>query len=506
RLHHLEYDDLSVRRSLAVALDALRTSERETDRDAARALARIGALDLPTYGVPLLARLLGTDELRAGAALDRLVDVALLDETSYGRYTPHDLVRDFARETAAGAATETGTATDTETGKAMETGAGRGTGPVGMGTGAGLVEEAFRWYAECARRTLLAILPDGLDRTDRLRGVDAALTRPGLPAPDEGPPLTAESAFAWGDTELANVLALTERHSDSAGLLPVLVRCLFPYLQRRGRLTELAALGTLALDAARRQGDTAAEAQALTDAAGVHFMSGRSSEALALNDQALTLWRTLGYVSCVRRGLNNRGLLLEGLGRHAESAESLHRSLDLARELADPLSEAITLSHLGNLYEHTDARAAIAHHERSLAIGDTLGHAVVRQSAHCNIGYAHLTLGEPAAALGHFEESLRLHGEYEDWHGASQARLGLVRALRGLSRTADATHECAALLDRAEHRGDTHMTGLAGHQRGLLLRAEGREEEAYEQWRTALAALDGTDSRVADELRTLLAQ
>ncbi|WP_223832913.1 AfsR/SARP family transcriptional regulator [Streptomyces venezuelae] len=484
RLHHLEYDDLSVRRSLAVALDALRTSDREADRDAARALAGIGALDLPTYGVPLLARLLGTDELRAGAALDRLVDVALLDETSYGRYTPHDLVRDFARETAVGAG---------------EAAAGVGREVVD------LVEEAFRWYAESARRTLLAILPESLDRADRLRGVDAALARPGRPVPDAGPPLTAEAAFAWGDTELANILALTERHSDPAGLLPVLVRCLFPYLQRRGRLTELAALGTLALDAARRQGDTAAEAQALTDAAGVHFMSGRHSEALALNDEALALWRTLGHVSCVRRGLNNRGLLLEGLGRHAESAESLHRSLDLARELGDPLSEAITLSHLGNLYEHTDARAAIAHHERSLAIGDTLGHAVVRQSAHCNIGYAHLTLGEPAAALGHFEESLRLHGEYEDWHGASQARLGLVRALRGLSRTADATRECAALLDRAEHRGDTHMTGLAGHQRGLLLRAEGREAEAYEQWRAALAALDGTDSKVADELKELLA-
>ncbi|MEU6822848.1 BTAD domain-containing putative transcriptional regulator [Streptomyces atriruber] len=486
RLHHLEYDDLSVRRSLAVALDALRTSDREADRDAARALARIGAVDLPTYGVPLLARLLGTDELRAGAALDRLVDVALLDETSYGRYTPHDLVRDFARETAAGA------------------GAGVGAG-VGAGLGAGLVEEAFRWYAESARRTLLAILPEGLDRTDRLRGVDSRLARPDRDGADADRPLSAEAAFAWGDSELANILALTERHHAPVGLLPVLVRCLFPYLQRRGRLTELAALGTLALDAARRQGDTAAEAQALTDAAGLHFMSGRSGEALALNDEALTLWRALGLVSCVRRGLNNRGLLLEGLGRHAESADALHQSLDLAKELADPLSEAITLSHLGNLYEHTDARAAITHHERSLAIGDTIGHAVVRQSAHCNIGYAHLTLGEPAAALDHFEESLRLHGEYEDWHGASQARLGLVRALRGLSRATDATRECVVLLDRAEQRGDTHMTGLARHQRGLLLHAEGRAQEAYEQWRTALRALDGTDSKVADELRELLA-
>lgn len=100
RLSHLEYDDLSVRRSLAVALDALAASDREADRDAALALCRIGALDLPGYGVPLLARLIGTDEPRAEAALDRLVDVALMEETAYGRYVPHDLVRDFARERA----------------------------------------------------------------------------------------------------------------------------------------------------------------------------------------------------------------------------------------------------------------------------------------------------------------------------------------------------------------------------------------------------------------------
>ncbi len=99
-MHHLEYDDLSVRRSLAVAHDALAAAEREADRDAALALRHIGALDLPTYGAPLIARLTGTDERRAEAALDRLVDVALLEETAYGRYAPHDLVRDFARELA----------------------------------------------------------------------------------------------------------------------------------------------------------------------------------------------------------------------------------------------------------------------------------------------------------------------------------------------------------------------------------------------------------------------
>ncbi|MFE0135528.1 BTAD domain-containing putative transcriptional regulator [Streptomyces sp. NPDC059037] len=496
RLHHLEHDDLSVRRSLAVALDALCGSEREADQDAAVALARIGALDLPTYGVPLLARLLGVAERRAEAALDRLVDVALLEETAYGRYAPHDLVRDFAREAA----------------RQSRCGV----------TAAEVAESALHWYAESALQSLLAIMPEGLDRDDRMRGVAERLSAgrakgfgggsQGSGAGPEGaaagavPAMSTDQAFAWGDTELANVIAVADRYGRSSALLPVLVRCIFSYLKRRGRLAEADLLTRLAVTAARRSGDRDGEAQALTDLAGLNYVSGRSGAALERIDEALVLWRELGHVSCVHRAVINRGLLLEALGRYEEAADALRQSMELAKSLDDPLSEAFALSNLGNIYEHTDARAAIDCHRRSLEIGEAQGHDGVRQEAHCDIGYSYLALGEPANALTHFEESLRIHDEAEDWHNESRVRLGTVRALRELSRTCDAVRECDDLLDRAEARADDHRAGLARHQRGLLLYADGHVEEAYAQWEAALAALDGTDSsEVVGELKGLLA-
>ncbi|ALV34416.1 transcriptional regulator [Streptomyces sp. CdTB01] len=489
RLHHLEYDDLSVRRSLAVAHEALAASDRESDRDAALVLRGIGALDLPAYGAPLLARLAGIDAHRAEAALDRLIDVALLEETAYGRYTPHALVRDFARELAYGADVS------------------------GAPPAAAAADIALRWYAAVAELALIALVEPGLDREDRRRPT-AAQPPDHTTEVDTLPPFeSGEQAFAWGDMELENVVTLVERYADApadagnrlVARISCLIRLLFPYVQRSGRVAEMEVLGRTALRLARRLGDEVAEAYALGDLGGVHFLTGRQNEALALNDRALGIWRRLGRVSWMRRCLNNRGLLLEGLGRYAESERALRRSLEYSRQLNDPYGEAVTHSHLGNLHEHTDPRAAIEQHRRSLVIGEQIGAVIVQHSAHCNIGYAHLTLGEPASALPHFEESLRILGGHGDWHGESQTRLGLVRALRLLGRTERAERECAELLRRADARADRYAGGLARHQYGLLLRERGRAEQARAEWHAALDALDGTDEQtVAAELRELL--
>ncbi|MFE9875343.1 BTAD domain-containing putative transcriptional regulator [Streptomyces sp. NPDC005784] len=524
RLHHLEYDDLSVRRSLAVAHDALRASEREADRDAALALCRIGALDLPAYGAALVARLTGTDQRRAEAALDRLVDVALLEETAYGRYAPHDLVRDFAREIAGAAECVLATAGMGANAGASAPGAASGgevvavsgsagpalpvghAGVLPLGHDAVVAERALRWYAGVAARSLEAILEPGLDREDRSR---PTASQPAGHAADVAatPPFcSGREAFAWGDTELANVVALAERYAQASPYVPVLARMLNPYVQRSGRVAELEVLQRAALGAARLLGDEAAEAYALGDLGGLHFMTGRVGEALTLNDEALAIWRRLGVRSCLRRGLNNRGMLLESLGRYAESSEALLQSLQFSRELGDLHMEAITYSHLGNLHEHTDPRAAIDHHKRSLAIGDAVQDVIIRHSAHCNIGYAHLTLGEPAAAVPHFEESLRILGGHGDWHGESQTRLGLVRALRGVGHWERAARECDLLRCRADRRADRYTGGLARHQRGLLLRERGDAEAAYQEWTSALEALEETDSPVTGELRKLLAK
>lgn len=459
RLDHLEYDDLSVRRSLAVALGAL-------DPDAALALRRLGALDLPGYEVPVVARLMGLPEQRAGAALDRLVEVALLEEISYGRYAPHDLVRDFARELAA-----------QDDGREAA------------------VERGLRWYAEAARQSGLVLSPPEREGPARVPE----------PVGDAAPFPDIAAALAWGDRELPAVVTLTERYARLSPTVFLLVRAYFSHLQYRGKYGALRHLNRFVLSAARVSGDRVAQAHALGDLAGAHFLASRIEEALALNDDAIALWQELGERGRTQRTLANRGMLLERLGRHAEAAEPLERSLALTRELGDAYGEAIILSHLGNLHEHTDARVAIGYHERSLAAGCRIGSELLVHTAHCNIGYAHLTLGEWAAAVGHFERALHILGEQGDWHGRSQSWIGLVRVLGELGRTDEAFAACVDLLDQAVERCDAYSEGLGRREYGRLERSRGRLAQARVQWELALTALEGRDPKAYAEVADLLA-
>ncbi|PKV87021.1 tetratricopeptide repeat protein [Streptomyces sp. TLI_146] len=300
-------------------------------------------------------------------------------------------------------------------------------------------------------------------------------------------------------------MTLTERYARSSPTLFLLVRAYFSHLQYRGKYGALRHLNRFVLSAARASGDRVAQAHAIGDLAGAHFLASRIEEALALNDEAIALWQELGERGRTQRTLANRGMLLERLGRHAEAAEPLERSLALTRELDDAYGEAIILSHLGNLHEHTDARVAIAYHERSLATGCRIGSELLAHTAHCNIGYAHLTLGEWAAAVGHFERALCILGDQGDWHGRSQSWVGLVRVLGELGRTDEAYAACANLLDQAVERCDAYSEGLGRREYGRLERSRGRIAQARVQWELALKALEGGDPKAHAEVTELLA-
>lgn len=480
RLDHLELDDLSVRRSLAVAHDALAASAHGRDRDAALALVRIGALDLPDYTAPLLARLMGMPVRRAEDALDRLEEVALVEPIRSGRYAPHDLVRDYARELA----------------RRREGRAGH----------IEAVDRALHWYgaraAQCA-----AALRLGFPEGDRFKARAAAGGESfGDPA----------AALRWIEEEIENLLCLVRpgRPDDAVERVDAegrirrlqLIEALVPYLHDSGRTEDLRGLTRIAIVLARGNGDRTAEALALRHMASAHYAVGHLGEALLLIDEALALSAGSGDRATRLNLLGNRAVLLGELGRLTEARAALDECLALGEDGLQPLQEAVLLGHQGNIAAHTDARLALSYHDRSREIAVRLDFPVIVQSALCNMGRVLLALGEPGSALSRFDEGLRAADAsgVSYWNAEREIRLGRAQALRRLGRVAEAEASCVELLGLSGERRDAYGTGLARYEYGHVLCAAGDDTAAQQQWRLALRALAGTDAAELPALRALV--
>jgi DNA-binding SARP family transcriptional activator/tetratricopeptide (TPR) repeat protein len=486
RLDHLELEDLSVRRSLSAAHEALLGSGDPRDADAAAALALVGALDLPEYGAPLVAEALDRSEWSAEQALDRLAEVALLQEVRWGRYAPHDLVRDFARELA-----------------------GR---PDERADTARRAERALCWYEERLARCAAGLRPDPGREFGRPRRPGDAAAEPGHARrrpesrTDPGFADPAE-ALAWGDTEAANLLALAG--SDGHGRLgPAraleLINALFPYLHDRGRVRDLERLTRHAVALARSSGNTAAEGRALGQLATAHYSAGRIRQAVFVLDEAVRLSEQDCDDLTRMRHLGNRAALLRELGEGAAARATLARCLALRPDHLSPGDEALLLGHQGYVAELTDPRTAVSYHLRSRERAREAGSTVIEQVALCNAGRAHLALGEPGPALRSFDEALRVMvSGTAHWNAERETRLGRAQALRALGRLEEARDACEGLLAEAAARGDSYGRGLTEYEYGHVLSALGDEEGARGRWAGALSALEGTDARVLTELRAL---
>jgi len=97
RLDVLTFEDLSVRDALAATYDALAAD----DPAAARVLRRLGTLPARTVDAAVVADQLATPRPVVADALERLVDVRLLESTAPDRYRITDLIHLYAAELAA---------------------------------------------------------------------------------------------------------------------------------------------------------------------------------------------------------------------------------------------------------------------------------------------------------------------------------------------------------------------------------------------------------------------
>jgi DNA-binding SARP family transcriptional activator/DNA polymerase III delta prime subunit len=385
RLDELQLAEVGVRASFQVSYQQLHDSPQALDRAAAKAFGLLGIPAGQEVGVPVAARLLDRPEEAAERALERLVDAQLLETPSPGRYRIHDLLRLYAREQAGQRHSQA--------------------------ERAAALTRAVGFYVATAWQTLAVLRPGDY----RLAQADDRWRKGGLEFADE------QSALGWLETERANLLAAVRQALATPGvpaeLGMQLAHALFGFFWVRNHWADWVQANQLVLEAARRVGDLAAEAQALNDLGAAKWRQGRYDQAVTCDLQALAIRRKLGDRQGQAASLNDLGLNYLWQGRYDEALASLHQSLEIKRELGDARGQGLTLANLGELHQRQGRyEEALACLRQSLAVRRNMADRHGQAHSLGNLGKVHQRQGRDQEALESLRESVAMFRELGDRH------------------------------------------------------------------------------------------
>jgi tetratricopeptide (TPR) repeat protein/DNA-binding XRE family transcriptional regulator len=236
-------------------------------------------------------------------------------------------------------------------------------------------------------------------------------------------------------------------------------------LDRRGLSHERVGAWQVALAAAQRLDDPAAQAYAHRRIARAGNRLGRHAEAAHHLGRSLELYVVTGD----RAGQGDSHYDLAGLryreGRPEDALHHAQEALELYRATGDRRGQAFALNTLGLCHAGLgDHRAAVVSCEEALELIESLGDADAAAATWDSLGYAHHNLGE--------------HDRAAECYGRA---LELIRELGGLYEEADVL----------THLGDTRQ-------------AAGDPVAAGAAWRDALEILSHIESPDADAVRARL--
>ncbi|MFD3947953.1 BTAD domain-containing putative transcriptional regulator [Streptomyces sp. NPDC058579] len=410
----------------------------------------------------------------AETLLEDLLDAHVLTQHQLGRYTFHDLLREHALATAA----------------AQESADARSEA----------LDRLFHHYLHTASTAIDHLYPEGKDR------------RPRIPAPDTPawPPQDEAEAITWLDRERANLLA-TGHYAAEHDRLPhtgQLAATLHRYLLGHAHQADALALGGLALGAARRSGDKAAEARTLIDLGQVHFWwHGDYEEAAEHFRQALDLAREAGDQRVAASALAALGTVATRQRDYDRAYDHSAQSLALFRELGDRGGEARCLTDLGIVHERQGRyEDAHEHHRRSLhayrETGSRIGETVVLN----NIGLLYQRQGRHDEARRQHHQALELSRKFDFPGDEAESLNALAEAARSMGDLAKAAaeHDTALTLAREFSYRPEQARAHAGLAR--VHRDLGRVDLAHDHARQALDLYTALAVPEADEIRTFLTE
>lgn len=169
-------------------------------------------------------------------------------------------------------------------------------------------------------------------------------------------PAELKRALDWCESELRNLMAALDFafRANDRETVAQLTAAIFSFFQIRGHWSNAEYAYTLALEAARAQGDRTNEGHALTRLGWVYSRTGECARSESLHRRALAVWSELGD----RRNEGHSHKHLAGAmqlrGSLDESLAECALALELLRETQDWVGVARSLTFLGNIHRLKD--------------------------------------------------------------------------------------------------------------------------------------------------------
>lgn len=426
--------------------------------EAARRLFRLlGLVPGPHFTTRTAAALANLPVTQAASLLDRLAAAHLLDEHTQGRYSFHDLLRDYA----AGRAVTGESAPDRDAAIAR----------LHEHYLHGVNAAAGRLYPHVLR------LPEQPDTT-----------RPAIRLDDH------RQASAWLDAERPNLVAAVPHAADHGftELAWRLADALRGYLYLRMHTEDWRRAALAGLAAARAGGDAAAQAAAHASLATLHWAQGRHQEAIDQFTDALSLARRAGWTEGGSAALGNLGNLNWALGRLEAAAEHYAMAIDLYRRTGQPAGEATALGNLGLVHlGQGRLDLAVTRCTEALALHRNAGSRSGEARTMTHLGETYLALHRHDEAIVVLTDALRLLRQIGDRNTEGDTLRALAAAHRDTGDTAKALDLAAAAVDLARDTGDRrleagtlttrasihdrlghHPQAVDGHQQALRIAAD----------------------------------
>jgi DNA-binding SARP family transcriptional activator/tetratricopeptide (TPR) repeat protein len=431
----------------------------------ARAFRLLGLSPGPDLDAHAAAALTGVPLAQASRTLELLARTHLIHRTRPGRYGLHDLLRAYAAGLAA--------AWDAE------------------GERHAALTRLFDYYLAAAAAAMDTLVPAERHLRPRVHGSRMPAT-PATANPAAGNPAAADpaAARAWLDTERAALVAAST-HASAHGWPAHATRLagtVYRYLETGGHYTDAITIHSAARDAARRTGDRAAEATALTNLGIVDWRQGRYRQAAGHHRQALRVSREIGDRFGQATALNNLGIIYERQGRYRQAADYYRQTAILSADLDDRSGEARALANLGGtdcLQGRYEQAARRLHRALVLfrEIGDHQGEAAVL----AGLGVVDGRQGRYERAAENYRQALRLAIKIGDRPGEVEAYNGAGAILLAAGQPGQARAQHSAALALASRIGDRYEQARAHDGLALTYRVTGDRGRARHHWEHALA-------------------